>query len=82
MLVLFDEERFIPHIVVHFAIVSVFSLIDYFIVLNKNPNYELPIYNGVQTILGILILVIAIVSIIKPNFLATNPTQLTTKKDN
>lgn len=81
MLVLFDEERFVPHIITHFAIVYLFSLIDYFIVLDKNPNYQLPLFTGVETVLGIALLVFAFVSVIKPNFLATNPQQLTTKEN-
>lgn len=81
MLVLFDEESFVPQIIVHFSIIYLFSLIDYFIVLNQNPNYEMSLYNGFETVLGIVLLVFAFVSIIKPNFLVTNSVQISVNED-
>lgn len=81
LLILFAEEVFIPKVIIYYSLTYIFLFIDYFITLNKFPNYEMPVYQWLEILLGIGLLVIAFVSIIKPNFLANKPKQIPLKEE-
>jgi hypothetical protein len=69
LLVFFDEEKFIPWYLTARFVFSVTNIFDYFIIKNTIPSYTQSFSTWLQNILGVGILVLAIISMFKPNLL-------------